>query len=146
MLDAGNGHAALAAVRSFARAGIAVGLGTPNPRGLVAASRFVARPHPIPYPEHDLHAFAAAVRAAAATGRYDVVFGAGDDFMAALAEVADEVPAAVAHRPREAVLRSLDKQEVAQLGAHAGFRVPVTSAATDAAIDAWTDWPAISSE
>lgn len=136
ILSAGDGHGALAAARSLARAGHVVGIG--GPRSAPWRSRAVSLHADVPSPELGRDRFLRALRAAVAAGHYEVVFGAGDDWMAGLAAWRDELDLVVGHPPEEAVQRSLDKVEVGRLGEAAGFHVPRTECGN---IDP-ASWPA----
>lgn len=138
MLTASRDRGALAAVRALHRAGWQVGVGTPDGGGMIAASRACGRDHHVPRPRGDIGEFASAVQAAVAQGGYDVVFGSGDDRMAALATCAKTVPAAVVHPPADVALAALDKAGLAERAVAAGLPGPRTELATDAVLDAWT--------
>lgn len=84
----------------------------------------------------------AATRDAVVEGRYDVVFGGGDDTVAALATYRDRIPAVIAHPAVEIVMAALDKTELARRGEAAGFAVPRTELVTDAVRRLW-DGPVI---
>lgn len=70
-------------------------------------------------------------------GGYDVVFGGGDDWMAALATYRDRVPTTVAHPAPEAVERALDKMLLAESANRVGLPSPRTIAATPDAVAHW---------
>lgn len=137
VVTSGRDRGSLAAVRALHRAGWHVGVGTPGGIGMVGASRSCRRVHAVPRPRADARDFVAAVRAAVAEGGYDVVFGGGDDWMAALATYADAIPAAVAHPPAEVVMAALDKLGLAGRAAAAGLAAPRTEPATAASLAAW---------
>lgn len=105
---------------------------------MVTASRRCGARYLVPRPRGDGQAFVAGVRAAVTDGGYDVVFGGGDDWMAALAEYRDQIPARVVHPGIEAVTAALDKVELARRAAAAGLSAPMTRPATEAALAAWT--------
>lgn len=136
ILSAGDGHAALAAARSLAAAGHDVGVGGTG--GGPWASRVVRGRHVVPAPEAGREPFLRALRDAIRAGGYEVVFGAGDDWMAALSQWRDDVDATVGHPSADVVLRSLDKVEVVELGRAAGLSVPRTEAGS-ADASAWPD-------
>ncbi|WP_324275050.1 ATP-grasp domain-containing protein [Blastococcus brunescens] len=66
-----------------------------------------------------------------------MVFGGGDDWMAALATYADAIPAAVAHPDADVVMAALDKVELARRAPAAGLTAPRTEPATAAALASW---------
>ncbi|MGY2076841.1 MULTISPECIES: ATP-grasp domain-containing protein [unclassified Blastococcus] len=138
VLTSSRDRGALAAVRALDRAGWHVGVGSPDAGGMVAASRSSRRTHHVPRPRGHMDDFVAAVRRAVAGGGYDVVFGSGDDWMAALAVSAGSVPAVVVHPPAEVALAALDKAELAQRATDAGLPSPRTELATPAALAGWT--------
>ncbi len=137
VVTSGRDRGSLAAVRALDRAGWHVGVGTPGGAGMVGASRSCRRIHAVPRPRADACDFVAAVRAAVADGGYDVVFGGGDDWMAALATYAEAVPAAVAHPPADIVTAALDKLDLARRAAAAGLAAPRTEPATTSSLAAW---------
>lgn len=94
----GRDRGALAAARSLQRSGWFVGVGTPEGGGMVGASRTCEATHVVPRPRGDMGAFVDGVREAVQHGAYQVVFGGGDDWMAALSAYRDQIPAVVAHR------------------------------------------------
>lgn len=136
-MTSGRDRGSLAAVRALHRTGWFVGVGTPGGAGMVTASRRCGRRHAIPRPRGDAQGFVHAVRHAVAAGGYDVVFGGGDDWMAALATYADDIPAAVAHPPADAVAEALDKIGLARRARAAALCAPRTQLATPAAVAAW---------
>ncbi|MGJ9426276.1 ATP-grasp domain-containing protein [Nesterenkonia halotolerans] len=127
----------LAAVRALHRAGWTVGVGTPDGGGMVTASKACARRHVVARPRGDSAAFVHDVQEAVRSGGYDIVFGAGDDWMAALAEFREQIPVPVAHPPSSAVRTALDKLELAQAAARARITTPRTVAATPEALRLW---------
>lgn len=108
IVTVGRARGALAAARSLDRAGWTVGVGTPDGGGMVGASRACSRRHLVPRPRGDGSDFVAGVQRAVAAGGYDVVFGGGDDWMAALSTYRERIPAAVAHPPSQVVEQALD--------------------------------------
>ncbi|MGY1834769.1 ATP-grasp domain-containing protein [Blastococcus sp. SYSU DS0510] len=138
VLTSSRDRGALAAVRALDRAGWHVGVGTPDAGGMVSASRSCRRSHPVPRPRGHLDDFVRAVRDAVAGGGYDVVFGSGDDWMAALAVCAEAIPAVVVHPPADVALAALDKAGLAQRAADAGVPVPRTEVATAEALATWS--------
>ncbi|MCF6743362.1 hypothetical protein E9529_03570 [Blastococcus sp. KM273128] len=137
VLTSSRDRGALAAVRALDRAGWHVGVGSPDADGMVAASRSCRETHDVPRPRGHLGDFVAAVQEAVTRGGYDVVFGSGDDWMAALAHCAEAVPAVVAHPPADVALAALDKAGLTRRAADAGLPVPSTSLATPEALDGW---------
>lgn len=109
---------------------------------MVSASRSCSRRHVVPRPRGDAADFVAAVGTAIDEGRYDVVFGGGDDWAAALATYADRFPATVAHPPADVVLASLDKVGLTRRAAAVGLRSPRTAVASPTVLDAW-DGPVV---
>lgn len=127
----------LAAARALGQGGWDVGVGTPDDGGMVAASRWVRRQHHVPRPRGDARVFADAVAAAVDTAGYDVVFGGGDDWIAALSVHRDGVPATVALPPDEAVRAALDKLGLVRRARAVGLSAPHTELATEATMAAW---------
>jgi hypothetical protein len=66
-----------------------------------------------------------------------VVFGGGDDWMAALAVYRDEIPARVAHPSAEVVAAAMDKVHLARCARDVGLVAPHTEAVTDSALVEW---------
>lgn len=120
----GRSRGALAAVRALGSAGWSVGVGSPAGADMVARSRWCRAHHRIPRPRGDASDFVDAVSRAVRDGHYDVVFGAGDDWVAALATYRGDIPAVVAHPPRATVAAVLDKIELARRAAEAGIPAP----------------------
>ncbi|MGY2083438.1 ATP-grasp domain-containing protein [Blastococcus sp. SYSU DS0539] len=137
VVTASRDRGSLTAVRALHRAGWSVGVGTPTGTGMVTSTRGCARQHVVPRPRGDAADFVAAVAGAVDDGGYDVVFGGGDDWAAALATYADRIPTVVAHPPADVVLAGLDKVGLAGRAATAGLPSPRTEPATPAALDAW---------
>lgn len=127
----------LAAVRALSAAGWHVGVGLPESRGMVTASRWCEQRHLIPRPRGDVEPFVSAVAATVTAGRYDIVFGGGDDTLAALAVHRDRIPACVAHPPSDRIALALDKVELAHRAADAGLRAPRTEVVTDDVLERW---------
>lgn len=128
---------ALAAARSLCADGWTVGVGTPEGTGMLCTSRAVSARHVVPRPRGDGDAFVGGVRAAVEAGRYDVVFGGGDDWMAALATYRSRIPTTVPHPSPEAVAKALDKVLLAESAGRVGLPAPRTVPATP---DALADW------
>ena len=137
IVTAGRARGALAAVRALSEAGWTVGVGTPDGGGMVGTSRACTRAHRVPRPRGDGRPFVSGLRQALADGGYDVVFGGGDDWMAALATYRDEIPAAVAHPAADVVAAGMDKVGLTERARAVGLRAPRTAPATDAVLDAW---------
>lgn len=133
----GRARGALAALRALSQAGWVVGVGAPAGEGLVMASRWCAQRHVVPRPRGNAEGFITGVRRAVADGGYDVVFGAADDWMAALSTYRKELDARVAHPPQHVVFSALDKVRLADRAAGAGLAAPQTEVATDDALTAW---------
>ncbi len=133
VVDDGRTPYVLPAVRALGRAGFAVGLGSAEP-GRASRSRWAVATHTVPGPEHGLDEFAAAVASAVRVGSYDLAFGADDVEMLALSAVRERVPCLVPHAAHEAVVRSVDKLELARASEHAGVGTPRTVAATPLAV------------
>jgi predicted ATP-grasp superfamily ATP-dependent carboligase len=142
VVDYGYGRNALVAVRALHAAGWRVGVGAPDRRAVPASSRAATAFHPVPPVATDVGAFVAAVARACADGQYDVVFVAEDAELLALSLHRGQVPAPFPYPPHEAVLRAVDKLELAEAAAAAGISTPVTCDASDEAIRAW-EGPAI---
>ncbi len=106
------------------------------------ASNACSARHVVPRPRGDGAAFVAGVRAAVADGGYDLVFGGGDDWMAALATYRDAIGARIAHPPVEVAQAALDKVALTELAHRSGLAAPHTEAADDAALAAW-DGPVV---
>ena len=131
ILTADGARSALSGARALGNSGWSVDVATPGRHPLVGASRFVGSTHRVPWPEHGLEDFAAAVGHVAEARGSEVVMAAGDDWLAGLAAVRDHLPVTVAHPDSTAVDRLLDKLALPQLGAVAGLRVPRTVPASD---------------
>lgn len=126
----------LTAARALRSAGWRVDAGSPRADGgLLGASRAVGTVHVVPRPTGDKDAFVAAVEEAHRRGGYDVVFGSGDDWMAAVSYLQDRLPVRVAHPSSDVVARALDKLELARLAADVGLRSPWTRPAEEVGTD-----------
>ena len=137
VLTTSRSRGSLAAVRALASTGWVVGVGTPDGAGMIGRSRACARHHDVPRPRAACRGFVDAVGRAVDDGGYHLVFGGGDDWVAALSESADRIPATVAHPTPEVVGRAFDKLELALRAPGAGWATPRTAVATDAALAAW---------
>ena len=104
---------------------------------MVTASRSCDRAHVVPRPRGDIGPFVDGVRRAVRDGGYDVVFGGGDDWMAALAACRDEVPAVVPHPPAAVVDEALDKVGLVRRARAVGLSAPRTEMATESAVAGW---------
>ncbi|MBA3248839.1 MAG: ATP-grasp domain-containing protein [Geodermatophilaceae bacterium] len=134
----GRARGVLAAVRALSRAGWLVGVGTPNGVGMVTSSRYCARRHLVPRPRGDGQAFVAGVQRAVAEGHYDLVYGGGDDWMAALSTYRDGISSSVAHPSPDVVTAALDKVELARRAREVGLAAPRTEGASDTALAGWS--------
>lgn len=137
IVTTGRARGSLAAVRAFGEAGWSVGVGIPETNGMVTASRWCALRHLVPRPRGNLEDFLTAVAEAVASGGYDVVFGGGDDSVAALAAHRDRIPACIPHPPFDRVTAALDKFELTRRAAAVGLAVPHTEVATDGVLRGW---------
>ena len=136
IVEDGEAPHVLAAVRSLARCGWRTGLAVAGPSSRAERSRAVARVHRVPAPQDDPVAFARAVDAAVRAHGYDVVLAADDIELVALSAERDRIACAVPHAPHAAVLRAIDKLDLAEAAAAAGLRSPVTRPATPEALAA----------
>lgn len=128
IVEDGLGPHPLAAARSFGEAGWHVGIGSPEPRGRSASSRWAAQWHRVPPAERDPQEFLDAVAAAVAVGSYDVVFGGDDVEVLALSAARDRLGALFPYPPHASVLRAIDKQELTRAATAAGLAAPRTLA------------------
>ncbi|MFC4902055.1 ATP-grasp domain-containing protein [Kocuria oceani] len=138
VVGTGRDRGALAGARALERAGWVVGVGTPDGPGMLGATRAAAARHAVPRPRGDADGFIDGVRRAVAEGAYDIVFGAGDDWMAAVSAYRRHIPAEVAHPGPDVVAAALDKVGLAARAARAGLAAPQTLPATDEALASWT--------
>jgi predicted ATP-grasp superfamily ATP-dependent carboligase len=130
----GAARGALAAARALRAAGWTIGVGTPDARGLAAASRATTARHLVPAPRDGVDAFTAAVAAAVERERYELVFGAGDAEVLALSLARRQIGATVPYPPHETVARALDKLQLTAAAQAAGVRTPRTWATAEAAV------------
>lgn len=137
MVTNGRARGVLAAVRSLSLAGWVVGVGTPNGVGMVTSSRSCTQRHAVPRPRGDGAAFVSGVQRAVAAGQYDLVFGGGDDWMAALSTYREAIPARVAHPAPGVVTASLDKVGLVHRAREVGLAAPRTQVASDTALAGW---------
>ena len=134
IVTTGRSRGSLAALRALSEAGWYVGVGIPETKGMVTTSKWCRHRHLIPRPRGDAEEFVAALAEAVAIGEYDVVFGGGDDTVAALAAARDRIPARVAHPPIDRVIAALDKIELATRARAVGLAAPRTEVATEATL------------
>ncbi|WP_026553490.1 hypothetical protein [Arthrobacter sp. H20] len=137
VISTSRDRGALAAVRSLRQSGWVVGVGTPDGGGMLGSSVACSARHVVPRPRQDGAAFIEGVRLAVALGSYDVVFGGGDDWMAALATYRDDIPTRVAHPPAGVVDAALNKVDLSDRARRAGLAAPRTVPATDQAVSEW---------
>lgn len=137
IVSTGRDRGALAAARSLRQAGWTVGVGTPDGGGMLGSSLSCSARHVVPRPRQDGSAFVEGVRRAVVLGSYDVVFGGGDDWMAALAAYRNDIPTRVAHPAADVVEAALDKVVLAERARTAGLSAPRTELATDETLAAW---------
>ncbi|NNE13308.1 MAG: hypothetical protein HKN41_13795 [Ilumatobacter sp.] len=138
IVSTSRARGALSGARALADAGWSVGIGTPDGDGLAARSRATSRSHIVPRPRGDLDEFVEAVQRAARAGGYDVVFGGGDDWIAALSACADRLGVAVAHPEHGTVVAGLDKLEIGERARRAGLESPRSVVASVDAVAAWS--------
>ena len=138
IVSTGRDRGALAAARAFKRAGWYVGVGTPDGGGVLGSSSSCDVTYRVPRPRNDGMPFVEGVRRAAGSGGFDLVFGGGDDWMAALAAYRTQIPVPVAHPDYDVVETVLDKVRLAQFAEKAGLASPHTELATDQALAAWS--------
>jgi predicted ATP-grasp superfamily ATP-dependent carboligase len=124
VVEQGWSRGALAAVRALAAAGWTVGVAAPDRRGLALWSRSRAQAHLVQPLQPSLDAFVESVAQAVRDGGYDVVFGAGEAELLALSAGREALGAVFPHAPHAAVLRAVDKGELAQAAATVGIAVP----------------------
>lgn len=124
IVEAGFARGALAGARALAAGGHVVAVASPVARGLAAVSRAATAVHALPSPAIDERAFVEGVAAAVREGRYDLVFAAGDAELLALSANRDGLGARLPHAPHAAVVRALDKVELARAAETVGLAVP----------------------
>jgi predicted ATP-grasp superfamily ATP-dependent carboligase len=137
IVTVGRARGALAAVRALSSAGWVVGVGTPDGKGMVTASRWCQYRHVVPRPRGRGEGFVEGIRRAVHEVGYDVLFGGADDWMAALATYRDRVPTRVAHPAADTVAAAVDKLELIRRALAAGLVTPRTEAATDEVLAGW---------
>ena len=125
------------ALRSLARAGHAVGLGTPAGsarRG--AESRSVSWQHDVPPVQDGLEDYLAAVVRAVDEQRYDIVLPGDDADVLALSWGRDRLTAEFPYASHDVIVRAVDKLELTHLATAAGLAAPRTRLAEPAAVAA----------
>ena len=137
IVTVGRARGALAAVRALSGAGWSVGVGTPDGKGMVTASRWCRYRHVVARPRGLGEGFVEGVQRAVREVGYDVVFGGADDWMAALATYRERIPARVAHPAAETVASALDKLELTKRAGSVGLASPRTELATEAVLAGW---------
>ncbi|MDQ3878912.1 MAG: ATP-grasp domain-containing protein [Actinomycetota bacterium] len=133
ILEEGRTLAAIAATRALGRAGWTVGIGSPTPKGLAAASRYSSAWHRVPSPHDDVAGFLSGLNGAVQTGGYEICFGAGDAEVVATSATRDEIECVVPYASHENVMRAVDKLELAAIADRNGIAIPSTVEATDEA-------------
>ncbi|HYU57266.1 MAG TPA: ATP-grasp domain-containing protein [Actinomycetota bacterium] len=126
IVDDGYSRGAVTAVRSLARAGWSVAVGSPGSLGPAAASRHAGARHDVPPAAADPERFLERVRRAIAAGAYDVVLPTGDAELLALSAARDSLAARFPYAAHPVVERALDKLELGRAAAAAGLDVPQT--------------------
>ncbi len=104
---------------------------------MAGASRAVTARHTVPRPRGDGESFVLGVRAAVQSGKYAMVFGSGDDWMAAVSTYRSRIPALNPHPPANVVSNALDKVRLAEHAAAAGLSTPLIRDADEASIQSW---------
>jgi hypothetical protein len=112
-------------VRELDRAGWRVGLGTPHRGTFADRSRAVGARHRVRLPG-TLDDLVTDVTRAVDEGGYEVVLGAGDDWLVALARAAPALAVTVAHPSSDAVAVAVDKVELGHRCAEVGLSTPLT--------------------
>jgi predicted ATP-grasp superfamily ATP-dependent carboligase len=126
LVEDGFQRGALAAARSFGRAGWFVGCASPR-RGWAARSRYVSRWHRIPPPQEGAR-FVASVSAAVRDGGYRILFPVGDAEVVALSAERADLGAIFPYPRHDAVVRALDKDVLAKIARACGVATPRTYA------------------
>lgn len=134
IVESGYTRGALSGCRALARAGWAVGIGSPRKHGPAATSRYADRWHEVPRVEEDLDAFLEATERAVRQGRYEVVLCADDAQAFGLSYGRDRLSAIVPYPPHEVVMRAFDKFELFRAARRVGMPAPETTLADDRAI------------
>jgi hypothetical protein len=134
IVGSGNPRGTLAASRYLHRAGWTVSLGTADVGGLPTWSRATEGVHPVPPVQRGLDAFLAATAEAVRASRSELVLPASDADLVALSLGRDRIPATVPLADHAVVLRSVDKLELVRAGLRAGLAAPVTEVADDDAL------------
>ncbi|GAB3248714.1 ATP-grasp domain-containing protein [Arthrobacter pigmenti] len=137
IVSTGRDRGALAAARSLRHSGWSVGVGTPDGGGMLGSSHACDARYVVPRPRGSGAPFIEGVNQAAVAGSYDVVFGGGDDWMAALATYQSSIPARIAHPESAVVHAALDKMDLTKRALKAGLAAPHTETATAQTMAAW---------
>ncbi len=137
IVSTGRDRGALAAVRSLRQSGWSVGVGTPDGGGMLGSSHACDARHVVPRPRGTGVPFVEGVNRAAVAGSYDVVFGGGDDWMAALSTYRSSIPASIAHPDSAVVHAALVKMGLAKRALKSGLAAPHTETATEQTMAAW---------
>ena len=136
IIESGMTRAALASARALAAAGWVVGVGTPDARGMTAASRACSQAHVVPSAHADPAGFVAAINRAVREAGYEVVLVTGDAEALLLSAERDAIEATVPFPDHETLVRSYDKWDLTQAALRAGFATPTTLLATESPLDA----------
>ena len=143
VLVLGSARQSLVACRDLAAAGAEVFVARRKAENdLVTGSRSIRTVSVLPDPQQDLQRFTEELRQLVVLREVDVVLPAGDEYLAALSAVRDDVPAAVPLAPHQNVLTALDKVRIGPLADAAGLPVPTTHEATEALVAGW-EGPAV---
>ncbi len=134
IVESGYNRGALAACRALARAGWAIGVGSPQKDGFASSSRWVRYWDRVPPVHVDLDGFLEATNAAVIRRAFTVVFGAGDAEVIALSAGRDRIEGRVPYPPHDVVLRAFDKYELSLAARRAGLAAPRTVVATEEAL------------
>lgn len=134
LLEGGDSPHLISAVRALTAAGWRVGLGGRSAASRVARSRHVRLVHPVPPLEQGIAGLIAGINAAAATGRYDLVFPGDDAELLALSQVRDQLRMRFPYPPHGVVVRAVDKLALTTLAAQVGLAVPHTVQASESAL------------
>jgi predicted ATP-grasp superfamily ATP-dependent carboligase len=124
IVEDGNQRGALAACRALGRTGWFVGIGSPEPGGFAATSRWAGGWHRVPAPEGGEKDFLEAVQGAVAEAGYDVIFAAGDGEVLAISAGRERLDAIVPYAAHGDLVRAMDKVQLAEAAQTAGLSVP----------------------
>jgi len=125
----------LAVVRELGRSGWLVGVGSYEPFGLAASSRWCFRRHNIPRPLGNLREFIEGINSAARAEGYEIVFSAGDAEVLAMSSHRQEILPIVPYGPDEGVRKGFDKLCLSQLAVKYGIHAPQTLPASDESLE-----------